>query len=113
FDEGGALKISTDERSETCLKGFSVVPGLLELIERVGLAGKKDPGTIVSACELVLEGLVAGRRISRSEELGYVRARPVPKEPPFGKGGGSGLGGGGPNLFQWVLLNHLFEEPSP
>src|SRR5579884_3127808 len=28
FDEGGALKISTDERSETCLKGFSVVPGL-------------------------------------------------------------------------------------
>jgi len=26
FDEGGALKISMDERSETCLKGFSVVP---------------------------------------------------------------------------------------
>src|SRR6267154_1804647 len=31
FDEGGALKISMDERSETCLKGFSVVPGLLDL----------------------------------------------------------------------------------
>jgi len=97
FDEGGALKISTDERSEACLKGFSVVPGLLDLVDRVGLAGKKDPGTIVSACELILEGLVAGKRISRSEELGYVRARPVPKEPGFGKGGGLG---GGPNLFQ-------------
>ena len=91
FDEGGALKISSDERSEACLKGFSVVPGLLELVDRVGLAGKKDPGTLVSACELILEGLVAGKRISRSEELGYVRARPAPKEPPFGKG---------PNLFQ-------------
>src|SRR5438094_8451335 len=38
FDEGGALKISLDERSETCLKGFSVVPGLLELVDQVGLA---------------------------------------------------------------------------
>jgi magnesium chelatase subunit I len=97
FDEGGALKISTDERSEACLKGFSVVPGLLELVDQVGLAGKKDPGTLVSACELVLEGLVAAKRISRSEELGYVRARPIPKEPGLGKGGGLG---GGPNLFQ-------------
>src|ERR1043166_1822698 len=56
FDEGGALKIQVDERAETCLKGFSVVPGLLELVEQVGLAAKKDPGTMVAACELVLEG---------------------------------------------------------
>src|SRR5690348_10505979 len=61
FDEGGALKISTDERSEACLKGFSVVPGLLDLVERVGLAGKKDPGTIVSACELILEEIGRAR----------------------------------------------------
>src|SRR5207245_11438812 len=58
FDEGGALKRSMEERSETCLKGFSVVPGLLDLIDQVGLAGKEDPGTIVAACELVQEGLV-------------------------------------------------------
>src|SRR5881296_1346017 len=96
FDEGGALKISMDERSETCLKGFSVVPGLLELVDQVGLAGKKDPGTMVAACELVLEGLVAEKRISRNEELGYVRARAEPKGPGYGK---TGTGGGGPNLF--------------
>ncbi|HEY6807239.1 MAG TPA: magnesium chelatase [Gemmatimonadales bacterium] len=95
FDEGGALKISTDERSEACLTGFGVVPGLLELVERVGLAPKRDPGVSVAACELVLEGLVSEKRISRSEELGYVRSRPTPKEPPFGK-----PGAGGPNLFQ-------------
>ena len=101
FDEGGALKISMDERSETCLKGFSVVPGLLDLVDQVGLAGKKDPGTMVAACELVLEGLVAEKRISRNEELGYVRARAEPKGPGYGKtGGGGGTGGGGPNLFQ-------------
>ena len=95
FDEGGALKVTTDERSEALLKGFTVVPGLLDLIDQVGLAGKKDPATVVSACELVLEGLVAEKRIARSEELGYVRARAEQK--PFGKGpAGPGTG---PNLF--------------
>src|SRR5437870_5207551 len=93
FDEGGALKITPDERSEALLKGFTVVPGLLALIDQVGLAGKKDPATMVSACELVLEGLVAEKRIARSEELGYVRARSEQK-PPFPKGPGAG-----PNLF--------------
>jgi magnesium chelatase subunit I len=92
FDEGGALKISHNERADICLKGFAAVPGLLDLIERVGLAGREDPGTLVSACELVLEGLVAQKRISRSDELGYSRARP--DKPPFGKGPGAG-----PNLF--------------
>jgi magnesium chelatase subunit I len=101
FDEGGALKISADERSEPCLKGFSVVPGLLDLVDQVGLAAKKDPAIMVSACELVLEGLVAGKRISRSEELGYSRARAEPKGPGYGKAGGGpgGPGGPGPNLF--------------
>ncbi len=93
FDEGGALKITPDERSEALLKGFTVVPGLLDLIDQVGLAAKKDPATVVSACELVLEGLVAEKRIARSEELGYVRARSEPK-PPFPKGPAAG-----PNLF--------------
>src|SRR6266540_1853869 len=89
FDEGGALKITPDERSEALLKGFSVVPGLLDLVDQVGLAGKKDPAAMVSACELVPEGLVAEKRIARSEDLGYVRARPDPKAPPKP----------GPNLF--------------
>src|SRR5687767_9504918 len=93
FDEGGALKITPDERSEGLLKGFTVVPGLLDLIDQVGLAARKDPATVVSACELVLEGLVAEKRIARSEELGYVRAR-TEQKPPFPKGPGTG-----PNLF--------------
>ena len=73
-----------------------MVPGLLSLIDEVGLAAKKDPGTMVAASELVLEGLVAEKRISRSEELGYTRVRGESKGPGYGKTGGSG----GPNLFQ-------------
>ena len=98
FDEGGALKISEMERADICLKGFSTVPELLQVVEHSGLAPKKDPATLVSACELVLEGLVAHRRISRSDQLGYIRGKS--DKPSFGAGGhGHGHGGGDPQLF--------------
>lgn len=97
FDEGGALKIAADERSDVCLRGLGVVPGLFDVVDKAGLAPAKDPPTLVSASELVLEGLVAKKRISSTGELGYARMSPE-KPPPFG-GGGGGLGGGGPNLF--------------
>jgi magnesium chelatase subunit I len=83
FDQGGALKVSDAERSELCLKGFAVVPGLLDLVTESGLASRREPGKAVAACELVLEGLAAQKRISRNEELGFTRARPERREPPY------------------------------
>src|SRR5215213_5142555 len=38
FDQGGALKVSGDERSDLCLKGFGMVPALLEVVTEFGLA---------------------------------------------------------------------------
>jgi magnesium chelatase subunit I len=87
FDQGGALKVPGDERAELCHQGFAVVPGLLDLVNDVGLSPKSDAPRAVAACELVLEGLAAQKRISRSEELGYTRARPERREPGYGKGG--------------------------
>ena len=87
FDEGGALKVAHDERAEVLLQGFDVVPGLLDLVVSAGLASRKDGGTLVAGCELVLEGLAAHKRIARNEEVGYVRARaerPGPGKPPGG-----------------------------
>jgi magnesium chelatase subunit I len=83
FDQGGALKVSDTERSELCLKGFDTVPGLLPVITEAGLASRREPGKAVAACELVLEGLAAQKRITRSEELGFTRARPDRREPPY------------------------------
>lgn len=99
FEEGGALKIAQSERSDICLKGFSTVPGLLDVVETTGLAPKKDPATVVSACELILEGLVAHKRLARTEELGFAAVR---RRPPGGGTGGPGAHGSGldPNLFQ-------------
>ncbi len=85
FDEGGALKLAADERAEPLLQAFTVVPGLTDLVQSTGLAGRKDPGATVAACELVLEGLAAQRRITRSDEAGFTRVRP--ERPPYGKGG--------------------------
>ncbi len=91
FDQGGALKVSPEERSELCLRGFDVVPGLLAAIRDAGLATKADPARAVAACELVLEGLAAQKRISRTEELGYTRVRPERREPGGGYGKGLNL----------------------
>jgi magnesium chelatase subunit I len=83
FEEGGALRVSDDAAGEACVKGYRSVPGLLDLVEMVGLAPSGTPaGRRAAACELVLEALAAEKRISRTEG-GFGRARP---EGPKGKG---------------------------
>ncbi|HEU4570494.1 MAG TPA: magnesium chelatase [Gemmatimonadales bacterium] len=86
FDQGSALKVAAEERTQLCLAGFEAVPGLVALVRRVGLGTKDDPAGTVAGCELVLEGLAAHQKISRNEELGYVRARPERPKGGYGKG---------------------------
>ncbi|HET9726982.1 MAG TPA: magnesium chelatase, partial [Gemmatimonadales bacterium] len=83
FDQGGALKVPGDEKSELCFQGFSVVPGLVETVVEFGLTPRTDHPRAVAACELLLEGLAAQKRISRSEELGYTRMKPERREPGY------------------------------
>jgi len=64
-----------------------VVPGLVETVVEFGLTPRPDHARAVAACELLLEGLAAQKRISRSEELGYTRMKPERREPGYGKGG--------------------------
>jgi len=76
FETGGALQVSEEASADACLQAFRVVPGLPDLVERVGLApSRASAGLKAAACELVLEALVAERRISRTAG-GYAR-------PPF------------------------------
>jgi magnesium chelatase subunit I len=91
FDEGGALQVTDDARADLAAKGFEAVPELLSLVHHVGLAPADDPATSVAACELVLEALVARKKISRSDGGQYGRATPEPRRRPnqdlFGPGG--------------------------
>lgn len=73
FETGGALQVGDDAASSACVQGFKTVSGLLELVENVGFASSNsNDGTRTAACELVLEALVAQKRISRTT-AGYVR----------------------------------------
>jgi magnesium chelatase subunit I len=83
FEEGGALQISPDSSSAACVAGFGSVPGLMETVQSVGLVpSTASPGHQAAACELLLEALVAERRLSRNDNA-YGKA---PEEGPQGKG---------------------------
>ncbi len=58
FDQGGALKVPGDERTDLCHQGFCVVPGLVELVSDVGLSRPERQGTSGG-------GMRAGARGSR------------------------------------------------
>ena len=88
FETGGALQVGADSSGNACVLGFSTVPGLLQLVSDVGLASDTaNDGQRAAACELVLEALVAQRRISRTT-AGYARA---PHEGPTGGEGYQGF----------------------
>ena len=77
FEGGGVMQVSEDAAATACVQGFGQVPGLLEATEMVGLApAESEDGLKAAACELVLEGLVANRRISRTRGGGYRAATP-------------------------------------
>jgi magnesium chelatase subunit I len=90
FDEGNALEVGDDVPARAMLEGFSRVPGLVELVRGVGLAPASDVPGSVAGCELVLEALVARRKISRSDAGRYGRAvateRRRPNQDLFGGG---------------------------
>ncbi len=78
FDTGQALQVSDDASSIVARQGFAAVPGLIEQVTAAGLADGEaspvDDADIVAWCELVLEALVARRKISRSEGGQYSRS---------------------------------------
>jgi magnesium chelatase subunit I len=93
FETGGALQVGEDASASACVRGFKTVPGLMELVENVGLTGSAaSDGLRTAACELVLEALVAQKRISRSS-AGYARAPHRGPEPGKGHQGFDPMGG--------------------
>jgi len=73
FDTGSALLVSDDTSAKAAREGFATVPGLLEQVVASGLPSADDDA-LVAACELILEALVARRKLSRSEGGQYGRS---------------------------------------
>ncbi|UCC71687.1 MAG: magnesium chelatase [Gemmatimonadota bacterium] len=86
FDGGGALQFAELSSAAACLKGFSSVPGLVELARTAaGESNVDETAQLVVASEVVLEGLVAKRKISRSQAGSYGRRHE--RRRPHGLGG--------------------------
>ena len=92
FDRGGMLQLGDVASASAILEGFSTVPGLVDAVREVGLGKHDSLGHTAAGCELVLEALVADRRISRMESGGYRRG-PRRAGPP-----GPGPTGAGPTF---------------
>ncbi|MBI4461436.1 MAG: magnesium chelatase, partial [Acidobacteria bacterium] len=82
FELGGTLKVSDTASANDLLAELRKIQGLLESTSRLGLRPKDEPGALAAACEFILEGLYAHRRISRSEERGFYAEPPKPQTPP-------------------------------
>ncbi|HSJ24683.1 MAG TPA: hypothetical protein VK929_08460 [Longimicrobiales bacterium] len=83
FERGGVLQLGDTAAAGAAVEGFGTVDGLTDAVREIGLGRHDAPGHVAAACELVLEALVAQKRLSRTEGGSYSRAKPRRrKEPP-------------------------------
>ncbi len=82
FEQGSALQVSDEISLSLVRQGFDLVPGLVDTVTALGLAPRNDSALVVVACELVLEALVARRKISRTDTGSYRRAERESRRRP-------------------------------
>ena len=83
FDVGGALQVTDEVPVDTVVEGFGSVPGLMQIVSGAGLAPMDDLPVVAAACELVLESLVARKKISRSDAGIYGRQNEEKRRRPY------------------------------
>ena len=85
FEMGGAVRLDESLDSAGMVSALNGIQGLLERTNKLGLGENEADAVRVSAGEFILEGLYAHRRLSRSEEQGFVageRERKREREEP-------------------------------
>ena len=74
FNIGGTVKLDDNQSSSAALADLRKIQGLFEKLSPLQVKVSDDPPRAVAAAEFLLEGLVAHRKLSRSEERGYAAA---------------------------------------
>ena len=83
FDGGGALQVTDDVAVDAVVEGFHTVPTLISLVELTALADMDDTPVVAAACELILESLVARKKISRTDAGLYGRSVEEKRRRPY------------------------------
>jgi len=71
FNLGGAVKLDDNQPSSAALADLRKIQGLFEKLSPLEVKVSDAPPRAVAAAEFFLEGLVAHRKLSRSEERGF------------------------------------------
>ncbi|HJS75219.1 MAG TPA: magnesium chelatase, partial [Vicinamibacteria bacterium] len=74
FEEGAWLRLPASASSKDALDSLTRIPGLLPRASLLNVDETRTAAERVAACEFLLEGLAATKRISRNEERGYGRS---------------------------------------
>jgi magnesium chelatase subunit I len=80
FDQGNNLRLADTASAQECVRLLEAVPELIETSLIPFDFNQQNAGRLVSACELVLEGLYAQNKISRNEEGGYTAVTKAKKD---------------------------------
>ncbi len=71
FNLGGAVKLDDNQSTEAAHGDLKQIQGLFEKLSPLGVKTSDTSGKVVAAAEFLLEGLVAHRKLSRSEQRGF------------------------------------------
>jgi magnesium chelatase subunit I len=85
FNLGGSLKVDDTEPAQAIYDELAQIQGLFDKLTPLGITASDAPERVVAAAEFLLEGMVAHRKLSRSEERGFAagdRNRRADRERP-------------------------------
>jgi magnesium chelatase subunit I len=68
FNLGGTVKLDDNQPAASALTDLQQIHGLFDKLSPTGVQAEDPPARVVAAAEFLLEGMVAHRKISRSEE---------------------------------------------
>jgi magnesium chelatase subunit I len=74
FNLGGSVKLEDHQPASEVMKELREIQGLFDRLVAVGVKSSDAPERVVAAAELLLEGLVAHRKLSRNEDRGFAAA---------------------------------------
>ena len=81
FNLGGSVKLDDDQPTAAAIADLKEIQGLFEKLSAVGVKPSDSPQHVVAAAEFLLEGMVAHRKLSRSEERGFSAQEKAPRKP--------------------------------
>ncbi|MGO9936729.1 MAG: magnesium chelatase [Terracidiphilus sp.] len=81
FKLGGTVKLDDNQATTAALADLKQIHGLLDKLSPLGIQPADTPQKVVAAAEFLLEGMVAHRKLSRSEERVFAAQEKTGRTP--------------------------------